>query len=283
MSLRWLLVIIGILIIAAVYFLTAAKRRRDARVSFDRRFTTLDVPDVILQHEEDDDEGSLATPAADARPRLPDNVVLSDDQVGPEDLPQVMNTLAPDDEPGNERARSDQLDLFGAAGDERRRTPAPATPQAAPAAATPPVEVQPDDGLIKLFVRARGDQEFAGPAVVRTFNTVGMNHGEMSIFHHFGAGELRSDEAIFSAANLFEPGTFDLSRIEAFRTSGIVLFMQLPTALDGAVAFELLLNTAQRLAELLDGELCATPRAPLDPRNIADLRRRAGQFASTGG
>ena len=78
---------------------------------------------------------------------------------------------------------------------------------------------------------------------------------------------------------MFEPGTFEMSRIEAFETTGIVLFMQLPTPLDGPVAFELLLNTAQRLTELLDGELYAGPRSRLDPRNIAEFRERAARFS----
>ena len=105
-----------------------------------------------------------------------------------------------------------------------------------------------------------------------------MTHGEMSVFHHFGAGELRRPNAIFSAANMFEPGTFDLTRIEVFRTSGIVLFMQLPSELEGPVAFELLLNTAQRLAELTSAELFASPRSPLDAKSIAHLRQRAAHF-----
>ena len=79
---------------------------------------------------------------------------------------------------------------------------------------------------------------------------------------------------------MFEPGVFDLGRIEGFRTAGFVLFMQLPAPLDNAVAFELLLNTAQRLAEQLDGELFATPGARLDKTAIATLRRRAQQFGS---
>jgi FtsZ-interacting cell division protein ZipA len=61
-----------------------------------------------------------------------------------------------------------------------------------------------------------------------------------------------------------------------------VLFLQLPTALEGPVAFELLLSSAQRLAELTGGELFGTPRHPLDAHAIAALRQRAAQFPHAG-
>jgi cell division protein ZipA len=131
---------------------------------------------------------------------------------------------------------------------------------------------------VTLYVRARVGHHFSGTDLVKALNGVGMHFGEMSIFHHFGTGDLRCDVPVFSAANMFEPGTFDLRKIEAFRTSGLALFMQLPGPLDGPVAFELLLNTAQRLAALAGGELFADPRTLLDPTGIARLRKRAGRY-----
>ncbi len=280
MSLRMLLVLIGVAIIVGVYVVTAAKRRRDTRVRFDRRFSSLDVPDVILHHDEE--EGVAEAASAKTPPPLPkisrlgDDVVLPPEDISLDELPRVVNELDDHDEPTNARRGSDQLDLFGAAAAKSSRVKAS---RAAPAAVAEEVA---DDGLVKLFVRARDKHPFRGVDVVRGLNSVGMTHGEMSIFHHYGAGELRCDKPIFSAANMFEPGTFDLNRIEAFQTAGIVLFMQLPTPLDGPVAFELLLNTAQRLSEIISGEIFVTPQARLDSRTIATLRQRAQRFSNAG-
>lgn len=188
-----------------------------------------------------------------------------------DELPVVRNDEVEPPERSNGRPRADQLDLFGSVADSAaapRRTPARPAPKPPPA----------DDGVISLYVRAREGQQIAGSNLVRGFNAVGMQHGDMAIFHHFGAGDLKCNEAVFSAANMFEPGTFDLGRIEAFRTAGIALFMQLPGPLDGPVAFELLLNTAQRLTELVGGELYVTPQARLDSKSIARLRARAALF-----
>ncbi|MEX2482368.1 MAG: cell division protein ZipA [Gammaproteobacteria bacterium] len=213
-----------------------------------------------------------AAPAAVKR-ALAGGIVLSPADLDVDDLPRVRNDALIDGEPDNTRRASDQLDLFGA----ESAAPQPRSRRATRAA---PAEPDPatDDGVITLFVRAPERRPFGGPELVRALNAVGMKFGDMSIFHHFGSGDLRCESAVFSAANMFEPGTFDLPKIEAFRTSGVVLFMQLPGPLEGPVAFELLLNTAQRLAELSGGELCVTPQAALDPQAIARLRRRAARF-----
>ncbi|MGE0486536.1 MAG: cell division protein ZipA [Gammaproteobacteria bacterium] len=375
LSLRLLLVVIGIAIIAAVYFFGVVKRRRDSRVTFPRRFGGREFPDVILQHEAEDDDGNYASddgfeivavrtrpavnldvstavedddgesedkgedstiaarrrhdtpddddahdapterprvgpaqaaprvtpraaPAppvrdvdalhretdqaprlASARDRLPGRFVLPPEDEILDDLPRVRNDALVDDEPDNARRGSDQLDLFGA--ESAAPSPKPRRGRTARAPIADEDEA-PDNGLLNLFVRAHEGRPFGGPELVRALNAVGMRFGDMSVFHHYGAGELRCDRPLFSAANMFEPGTFDLARIEAFRTSGIVLFMQLPAPLEGPVAFELLLNSAQRLAELTGGELYATPKAPLDPGAIARMRNRAARFGHAG-
>lgn len=322
LSLRIVLIGIGVLIIGAVYLLTTARRRRDARNSFDRQFSRLNIPDVILQHDDEDEPGPrtraappdldatieeridaasesaagapapvtesepAAAPAAARRAAQPRVLPLSGD--APEELPRVVNELAAD-EPDNRRRDTDQLDLFGAGHAPREgseRAPGNAQSGAPAARAGAPREDAPaarDDGVISLYIRAHEGRQFGGPELVRAFNAAGMRHGEMSIFHHFGAGDLSSEAALFSAANMFEPGTFDLEKIEAMRTTGIVLFMQLPTELDDAVAFELMLNSAQRMAELSGGVLYATPREPLDAESIAALRRRISRFGASNG
>ncbi|MBX9609435.1 MAG: cell division protein ZipA [Gammaproteobacteria bacterium] len=209
-----------------------------------------------------------------ARLELPGKVVLPPQDQALADLPAVRNDIAPPPEPSNARKRLDQLDLFG--------DPPPTPVQDPPAVKRrtyrePPKE--PENGLITLYVRAHDGQQFSGTTLVKALNAVGLQHGDMAIFHHYGAGELKCKTPVFSAANMFEPGTFDLRRIEAFRTAGVALFLQLPGPLDGPVAFELLLNTAQRLTELTGGELYADPKSSLDPPAIARLRKRAASFS----
>ncbi|MEQ8495816.1 MAG: cell division protein ZipA [Gammaproteobacteria bacterium] len=309
MSLRLLLIVIGVAIVVAVYFFTMLRKRRDSHAGLERRLGRRDMPELVLSHADDDDDYDEAPELERERHRISDvhleiddgpqlaaapstaapaaSMVVPPDLVLPpehevlDDLPRVRNDALDDDESDNARRSSSQLDLFGADAPD----PEPAPRRRTRRAATPPpqpVDDGPDDGLIKLYVRAREQRPFGGPELVRALNAVGMRYGDMSIFHHYGAGELKSDQPVFSAANMFEPGTFDLNRIEAFRTAGVVLFLPLPAPLDGPVAFELLLGAAQRLAELTGGELFGTPQHPLDAHAIAALRRRAARYGHAG-
>ena len=140
------------------------------------------------------------------------------------------------------------------------------------------VEEEESDEFITLYVLPTNEYGFVGESIIQALNAVGLKYGDMEIFHHFGAGRLQTNQALFSVANMLEPGTFDLNQIERFRSPGLVFFLQLPAALDGAVSFELFLNTAQRLTEALDGELFATPKTPLDSALIDDMRRIAAKY-----
>lgn len=279
MSLRTLLIIVGVLIIAGVYLFTVRKRRRDSRHTYERGFSRLDVPDVILQANEDLPEDSDNWEIVTKARAQPDPPVARRAEVPMarntviDELPQVRNDDIAPPEPSNARRRVDQLELFATP------EPSPSIRKSSRAKAVIATAAHTDNGLITLFVRAREGQTIPGTSLVKAFNAVGMQHGDMAIFHHFGAGELLCTKPVFSAANMFEPGTFDLAKIEAFRTAGVALFLQLPGPLDGPVAFELLLNTAQRLTELVGSELYATPQNRLDSKNIARLRGRAALFA----
>ena len=288
MSLRIVLIVVGVVIIAGVWFATAVIRRRQARASFQRRFSRLDMPDVILDHTEDEVAETTDSPQVEAHalptqlpPALrdiPNEIVLPPEQASVDDLPRVINDIEATEEPTNARIRTDQMDLFGAADEE-----VGATQELGNVPPESIAEEMPDTGLLTLYIRAHEGKEFIGTDLVSALNAVGMVHGEMDIFHHFGSGDLKCDTAVFQAANMFEPGTFELSKIEAFRTTGVALFMQLPGPLDGAVAFELLLNSAQRLSELVGGEVFASPRSPLSNVQIAQMRQIAQRYKHAGG
>ena len=269
--------IVAVAIVAAIYLWGVFRRKRDTAVTFDRPFARVEIPEAILDHGRAEPVAQLAQPQI-AEPQAQDpllaEVVLPPEDEVLSDLPPVRNEAAASGKPPPRRD-IDQLDLFAgpAISDVGAGTDSHSdTESAAPTAR---------DDVISLYVRSRSGVKLGGNDLVKALNGVGMRYGDMAIFHHHGAGELVCNEPIFSAANMFEPGTFDLRKIDGFQTSGITLFMQLPGALDGAVAFELLLNTAQRFAELTDCELYATPQARLDGKAIAGMRKRAAQFISS--
>ncbi|OUD13064.1 cell division protein ZipA [Thioflexithrix psekupsensis] len=132
--------------------------------------------------------------------------------------------------------------------------------------------------IIALFVAAAHQNYFNGVDLFAVFEELGLRYGRMKIYHHYGLGELKVEEPIFSVANMVEPGTFDPTNSEELATPGVALFMRLPGPFGGRVALELLLNHAQKLAELLEGTVLDERRKPLTAKTIEQLRQRVAQF-----
>ena len=72
---------------------------------------------------------------------------------------------------------------------------------------------------------------------------------------------------------MFEPGSFDLEKIDSINTRGLSLILSLPTPIDGQVVFELMLNTAQRLAEQLGGEIRDPNHKLINDLHISSIRQ----------
>ncbi len=132
--------------------------------------------------------------------------------------------------------------------------------------------------LIVLYVVTQRQSGFAGTNVLATLETMGLRYGHMNIFHHYGVGELKAEDSVFSIANMIEPGTLNPHEMSHFSTPGLALFMRLPGPFGGRVAFELMLNNAQRLANELDGYIEDEIHMPLDPKKTSAIRERIANF-----
>ena len=132
--------------------------------------------------------------------------------------------------------------------------------------------------IVALYVITKNEMGFTGTDVLTVLEGLGLKYGKMSIFHHYGVGELKVQEPVYSIANMVEPGIFDPQYMSNFNTSGLVFFMRLPGPFGGRVAFELLLNHAQRIAESLDGILMDEGNVPLVQKKIGSLRDRIANF-----
>ena len=130
--------------------------------------------------------------------------------------------------------------------------------------------------VIALTVMAQRGRAFNGPALLEAMASVQMAHGEMSIFHrHDPEGEVG---ALFSAANILEPGTFDIDKMVGFTTPGVVLFLRLPSSRPGLEVFDEMVRVGRELAEVLGGELCDEARSTLTGQTISHLRERIHNF-----
>ena len=129
----------------------------------------------------------------------------------------------------------------------------------------------PVERIITLFVVAREGQAFHGPDLVVAAEKCGLDFGDMGIFHRLLDGK-RELGPIFSVANMLKPGNFDLGRLESLRTPGLSFFMTLPAPIPALDAWDAMLPTSQRMAELLDGLVLDDERNALGRQRIAHIR-----------
>ncbi len=125
--------------------------------------------------------------------------------------------------------------------------------------------------IVTLYVAARAGDQLNGADIVVAAEKAGLQFGDMGIFHRLVLGK-KADGPVFSMANMVKPGTFDMARLDAVATPGISLFMTLPGPLPALDAWEMMLPTAQRLAELLGAQVLDEDRNALGRQRIAHVR-----------
>lgn len=125
--------------------------------------------------------------------------------------------------------------------------------------------------IVTLFVAARAGQDIRGSDLIVAAEKCGMEFGDLGIFHRLVDGK-RELGPIFSAANMVKPGHFDMSRIDELSTPGLSFFMALPGPLPALDAWDTMLPTAQRLAELLDAVVLDEERNALGRQRISHIR-----------
>lgn len=133
--------------------------------------------------------------------------------------------------------------------------------------------------IITFLIKASQGNTFSGVNILEATDVVGLKFGYMNIFHHHGIEGMESEESIFSLANMYEPGRFELDKMETYQTKGLSLFMQLPTSMDSILAFNLMQETAMRLADLLQGEIWSSKQKPIDEKTLQAMRDVAAEFS----
>lgn len=136
------------------------------------------------------------------------------------------------------------------------------------ASASPPLKMT---DLIIINLVAEPHQPYRGYELLQALLTSGLRYSKKGLFHRFddpiGRGNI-----LFNLVSSIEPGTFDLPKMGSFSTTGLTLFMQIPLVKNPAQVFDLMLSTANELAEDLGGQLLDEQRQPLTDEKIAKWR-----------
>jgi cell division protein ZipA len=115
--------------------------------------------------------------------------------------------------------------------------------------------------LIQLSVSARRD-DFQGPDLLLAAESCGLRPGRMEIFHCLDEFDDHT-RIYFSMANMVKPGTFPFEEMEGFTTPGLMLFAQLDGRPEDITILEEMVDTARKLANVLNGDVLDETRRPL--------------------
>lgn len=127
------------------------------------------------------------------------------------------------------------------------------------------------DKIVSLFVAARAGEKLRGEDIVVAAEKTGLVFGHMNVFHRLVEGHPERGP-IFSMASIMKPGSFDMATIREMETPAIAFFLTLPAPLTALDAWEKMLPTVQRMAELLDAVVLDDGRNALGRQRIAHIR-----------
>lgn len=138
----------------------------------------------------------------------------------------------------------------------------------------PPGRLDPE--VIVINVLARNGAKFAGNDLMEAFLRNGLKFGDMNIFHRVLP---TSKEVQFSVASAVEPGTFDLSAMEGFRTPGVSFFMQMPGPGQPLEVFEDMLAVTRDVAASLGADLKDEQLSVMTSQTIQHCRSRIEDYS----
>lgn len=130
--------------------------------------------------------------------------------------------------------------------------------------------------VLIIHLMTASEQTCSGQLLLDSVLEKGLRYGEMKIFHRHtdvnGSGPV-----LFSMANVLNPGTFDLTTIGHQELAGVTLFMAPSDLEKPAEVFDLMIETAEYLAEKLQLNMMDESRSSMTKQTIDHYRHRAQQ------
>jgi cell division protein ZipA len=107
--------------------------------------------------------------------------------------------------------------------------------------------------------------------------TLGFKFGDQDIFHRH-VNSNGKGPVLFSLANMFKPGNFDIDNLENFTTHGISLFMILPIEGDPHQVFNMMHNAARKISDEFSAQVYDGRRALLTKQSLQQYVEKIREF-----
>jgi cell division protein ZipA len=133
----------------------------------------------------------------------------------------------------------------------------------------------PPEKIVTLYVQRKEGRRISGTELHDAAGKAGLDFGEMNIFHRL---QEVASQPVFSMANLTAPGYFNPDGWSGFDTPGMTFFLTLPAPVSALDAWDAMLATARRMAELLDAEVLDDNRCLVTRQRIAQVRDEMREY-----
>ncbi len=127
--------------------------------------------------------------------------------------------------------------------------------------------------MLALNVIVGSGRQLRGSSILKAITSLGFTYGSMGIFHYYPS-QRNGTRALFSLANMMEPGSFNLTTMDTLSTPGLTLFTNIVSPEEGMETFSIMLGTAKKLAERLDATVCDERRGTLSKQGIDHIQER---------
>lgn len=239
-ELRLLILVLGLLFIAAVY-LWERHKRTQKEIRRKREYAeAFDDPDALSEQINELDE--LVTSREKNIPYIQAANPEFDSDTAPQEIAEPTDVF---DEPIESQTGPED-----AAGQER------------------------NDAILIISI-ASNKKFFSGDAIMSAMRALNLVPGPMDVFYRYDDSQ---QNILFTIASMVEPGTFPIGDMSRFTTSGLTIFGRLPSAKPGSEILEDMLESAEQLAAQLDGKLLDSQHHPLNDDILSSMHALARSY-----
>jgi cell division protein ZipA len=294
-ELRFVLIIVGALAIAAILFHGLWANRNEGKAKFgskplgkldvdgdddleavpERAFAPQDDFEIIKKVRKEPD---FVAEKVEADPLI-DSYTHPEDAVKPEpvdlDIPSMSAKTVDDIDVRQEPTFSQ--DSFAEEEASVIATPEPIVEPVNEEQQVEEVAEEEPFEVIVLNVHCAGSEPFVGTKLFDSMKRNGLRYGEMDIFHCH-ADPSGNGKVLFSVANMMQPGTLKHDDPAEFTTKGISFFMTLPCYGDGEQNFKLMLKTAQQIADEMGANVLDDGRNLMTPNRLDSYKAQIQAF-----